>query len=279
MEEKKELNEILLGDHNNNQPSKTKKLILMIIVAIIIVFILLVVVWKMTREEPKEQVSTIDNSIQKMDTFHDENENSVQTNDNFENMSIDDMSKTEEDNKFDKIVQDIKSKQLGSTQESAQESSKIEKPVLGDSHNHQALQSETIQEPALSPDKNITKSNKSQKTLTAKTSPKKEDKKPQKQSSSAAKPKQASAKIQASKNGSIATAGHYLQIGAFSKTPNKYFLEKIKKYSYRIQTSTNNNGQTITKYLIGPYKSRTDANRDVLQITTDIGKPIHIEIK
>lgn len=284
MEEKKELNKILLGDENNHQSSKTKKMILMIIIAIVVILILLIIFWKMTREEPKEQSMTTDTSIEKMDALH--SNEALDNNDDFENMSIDDMSKTEEENKFDKIVQDIKSKQLANNQEASQNNTdqakvqpKEEKPLVSQNVQSNAPEQKPQAKETLKETKKVTKETKQ--PLASKAH---EDKKVQKQTPPPAqKPKQKSTattpvKTSSAKNGSAASPGHYLQIGAFTKTPNKEFLEKISKYNYRTQTSLIN-GQTITKYLIGPYQSRTDANRDVLKITTEIGKPVHIQIK
>ena len=78
-----------------------------------------------------------------------------------------------------------------------------------------------------------------------------------------------------SKNGQSATKGHYIQVGSFGNTPNKEFLGKINNYSYRTYKTKNS-----TKYLIGPYNSRTDANRDMLKVKTDMGDEVfYYEVK
>lgn len=74
--------------------------------------------------------------------------------------------------------------------------------------------------------------------------------------------------------GKIATKGHYLQVGAFNGEANKIFLDKISKYSYRIEKSESSNNK-VTKYLIGPYPSRVDAMKDIQKINTTIGKAFY----
>ena len=55
-------------------------------------------------------------------------------------------------------------------------------------------------------------------------------------------------------NGDIAENGYYLQVGAFSKTPNRAFLDTLNNYSYRTQEIMINSN-VITRYLVGPYRS------------------------
>lgn len=284
MEEKKELNEILLGDDNNNHTSKTKKLFLMIIIAIVVILILLIVAWKMktgSSEQPPAQA--VDNSIQKLDTLHDgTNSTDDVNNDDFENMSIDDMSKSDEESKFDKIVNDIKSKQQLANQKEdthltppAEDSKDQMLPIdkqdddksanAPDTHTTEAIkQAPKAPKPEAKPE--MTKKPSAKPADTAKKTPTK-----------AKEVKQPTAKPVA-KNGSNATPGHYLQVGVFNKTPNKAFLDKIKKYSYRTQTSILN-GESVTKYLIGPYKSRNEASKDIADITSNLTKPVYTQVK
>ncbi|RDU66371.1 hypothetical protein CQA53_03900 [Helicobacter didelphidarum] len=83
-----------------------------------------------------------------------------------------------------------------------------------------------------------------------------------------------------SKQGTTATKGHYIQVGAFSLKPEAIFLNKISKYSYRIESYTDNEGKTVTRYLIGPYKDKQDATRNLQNIRTEIlPSATHKEIK
>lgn len=286
MEEKKELNEILLGDDNNNHTSKTKKLFLMIIIAIVVILILLMVAWKMkTGSSSETPPATVDNSIQKLDTLHDGSNPTDDMNDDFENMSIDDMSKSDQESKFDKIVNDIKSKQQLANQK---EDTHLTPPAE-DSKDQMLPITEQDHQKSTNPLDNhstesIKQAPKSIKTDTTKIEPaKKQSVKPadknKKPVAKSKEVKQPLAKAKpAIKNGSNATAGHYLQVGVFNKTPNKAFLDKIKKYSYRTQTSVLN-GESVTKYLIGPYKSRNEASKDIADITSNLTKPVYTQIK
>ncbi len=69
-------------------------------------------------------------------------------------------------------------------------------------------------------------------------------------------------RMDTSKNGQVAEKGFYVQVG----------------YSYRVYAGTSN-GQPTTKYLIGPYHSRTDAGRDLPKFTTLVSDPVHFEVK
>lgn len=80
-------------------------------------------------------------------------------------------------------------------------------------------------------------------------------------------------------NGDLAENGYYLQVGAFSKTPNKAFLDSINNYSYRIQEIMINSS-VITRYLVGPYKSREDAQKDYERVSRDIAtKPVYLLVQ
>lgn len=284
MEEKKELNEILLGDDNSNHTSKTKKLFLMIIIAIVVILILLIVAWKMkTGSSDQTPPATVDNTIEKLDTLHDGSNPSDDMNDDFENMSIDDMSKSDQESKFDKIVNDIKSKQQLANQKEdthltppAEDSKDQMLPITEQDHQKSTnpLDNHSVESIKQAPKsiKTETKKPESVKKQVAKPA---ENKKPLPKAKEA---KQPLAKPALKNNGSNATAGHYLQVGVFNKTPNKAFLDKIKKYSYRTQTSVLN-GETVTKYLIGPYKSRNEASKDIADITSNLTKPVYTQVK
>ena len=79
-------------------------------------------------------------------------------------------------------------------------------------------------------------------------------------------------------NGDIAENGYYLQVGAFSKTPNRAFLDNLNNYSYRIQEIMINSN-VITRYLGGPYKSRDEAQRDFDRVARDIWTPVYLLVQ
>ncbi|WP_104732188.1 SPOR domain-containing protein [Helicobacter salomonis] len=68
--------------------------------------------------------------------------------------------------------------------------------------------------------------------------------------------------------------GFYLQVGVFSKTPNPKFMEAFVKYPHQIQEL---NGQK--RYLIGPYPTREQADTKLEEVSHNIAKPVHVEIK
>ncbi len=68
--------------------------------------------------------------------------------------------------------------------------------------------------------------------------------------------------------------GFYLQVGVFSKTPNPKFMEAFMKYPHQIQSV---NGQK--RYLIGPYNTREQADAKLEEVSHNVAKPVHVEIK
>ena len=70
------------------------------------------------------------------------------------------------------------------------------------------------------------------------------------------------------------SSGFYVQIGAFSKSPNKTLLRKIglKGFEYIIHNVTIK-GKTYHKVLIGPYKNRSEINKVFGKIKKDLKKP------
>jgi len=68
--------------------------------------------------------------------------------------------------------------------------------------------------------------------------------------------------------------GIYVQVGATSKlTPNKKFLKKIsgEKFSYKL-LPINIKGKKITKILVGPFKSRDLAKKNLVKIKKSLNK-------
>jgi len=68
--------------------------------------------------------------------------------------------------------------------------------------------------------------------------------------------------------------GYFIQIGAFTKTPNKNLLKSITKkgYSYTVY-QLNIKGKLYNKVLIGAYKTRADATRNLSQVKSDFKNP------
>ena len=69
-------------------------------------------------------------------------------------------------------------------------------------------------------------------------------------------------------------SGSYVQVGAFTKTPSKTLLNKIKRYGYTyIIHEMNIKGTLYKKVLIGPYKNRTETLKAMSGIKKDLNKP------
>jgi len=73
---------------------------------------------------------------------------------------------------------------------------------------------------------------------------------------------------------SVLLKGYFVQIGAFTKAPNKNLLKTItqKGYTYKVYTLTIK-GKLYNKVLIGSYNTRADATRNLNQIKQDFKNP------
>ncbi len=77
---------------------------------------------------------------------------------------------------------------------------------------------------------------------------------------------------------SLATTGVYIQVGATSRaTPDKKFLAKLasKSYEYRL-LPIDVKGTKVTKILIGPFNTTTNAKAKLSDIKTNINKDAFI---
>ena len=68
--------------------------------------------------------------------------------------------------------------------------------------------------------------------------------------------------------------GYYIQIGAFTKAPNKNLLKSItsKGYSYKVY-SVIIKGKMYNKVLIGSYNTRTDATKNLSKVKQEFKNP------
>lgn len=78
------------------------------------------------------------------------------------------------------------------------------------------------------------------------------------------------------KKGTKATKGVYLQVGVFSKQPSKKFLQTLKKHKYRTLNVTIND-QKLVKYLVGPFKNRSEAHK--YKVANSLDSSIFFEVK
>lgn len=71
--------------------------------------------------------------------------------------------------------------------------------------------------------------------------------------------------------------GFYLQVGVFSNTPNTDFLNKLSSFAYRVE-KLSRQGKIVNRYLVGPFKTRAEAEAKILDITQKVTKPVLVEI-
>lgn len=260
MENRRELNDILINDDDLQKQNRTKKLMMMMAMALIFLSILIAVIFVITREDEglSDQQIASQTGLNPM-------EQSSNDRDSFIDIPL--AKDSVEDDQFAKIIDDIKKRSEGAQPviSTPKETTApiIEKPI-------------EQQKPVLPP----------KPTPPAPAKPAQPVEKP---AQPAKKPEQnkdianafeniSTSTMDTSKNGQVAEKGFYVQVGSFANKPNAEFLKKISNYSYRVYAGTSN-GQTTTKYLIGPYKSRTDAARDVAKFTSLVSNPTHFEVK
>lgn len=300
METKRELNDILINDDDLQQQNRTKKLMMMVGVAIIILCILIAVIFVITRgEENLDEKSIADNSgltpIQEPQ------------NGGFVNVPIG--NNTSNDDRFQQILDDIRNRNGDSNNQVAQNATQQPSPSTSPltTPTKQTTQpkptQQTNQNQPVLPNNNATTPKKQEPTNTATTTKKPETAKsapaptqtqtPKPQPTQTATPTNSVANafegvatspattspMDRSKNGQVATKGFYVQVGSFANKPSEEFLKKIGNYSYRVYAGTSSNGQQTTKYLIGPYNSRTEAARDLPNFKSLVADPVHFEVK
>jgi len=72
-------------------------------------------------------------------------------------------------------------------------------------------------------------------------------------------------------------SGYYIQVGSFSRTPNKKFIAKIESYNYtHAVQNVKVNGKSVNRLMIGPYTTRDLAKRDLLNIKNKLNKDAYI---
>ncbi|RAX54467.1 hypothetical protein CCY99_03715 [Helicobacter sp. 16-1353] len=237
MDDKRELNDILIGGEDS-RAKQTKKLILLIAAIIVLVIAIVVIALSMTGSKEEEETIIIGT----------ENVNPALPDSSFDNVPV-----NNEEDQFEKIVKEIKARQQSS--ESQTPPTAPVAPVTPTESAKATMPSKAQQatKPVISSQPRVATATTTSNRTTA---------------SSAFR----------GNNGDIAESGYYLQVGAFSKTPNKTFMDNINKYSYRVQEIMINS-KVITRYLVGPYASRSDAQKDYNNVSRDITTPVFLEVQ
>lgn len=263
MDERQELNELLLG---GKKSQNGKKSLLIIIASSAIIVVVAFAMWKFldSKEEPKQQVE-IDSSIMKpLEVESKNNEYDIDF-DNFNN-NLDQIEQIY-DMDFDK-----NNINLDSILNSIGEKTTIEKPESKPANEPQKPESKPINSPSATITNEVkeapkpVESKKPESNKEIKPVIKEPANKPSEPKANAPKPivsetpkaPQAPKVVTAKPTGALLT-GFYWQVGSFEKEPNAEFLNEIKKYNYKTQLNKTSSGTTTTRYLIGPYQSRAAA--------------------
>lgn len=296
METKRELNDILINDDDLQKQNRTKKLMMMIAMALVFLSILIAVIFIITRgeEELGEREVAANNGLTPIESPNE-----------FVNVPLNDNANEEAD-PFQQILDDIRKREQQNNTNTQVEQTTTPPPVMPPVQNPPATSKpaqptqptadskKPATQPVLpaKPSTPVTQPAKS--TTPVKQNPTKPaENTPPVKTTSANKPTApatatnnianmfedvSTPRMDTSKNGNIAEKGFYLQVGSFTNKPNEEFLKKISNYSYRVYEGTSN-GQPTTKYLIGPYSSRTEASRDLPNFKTLVADPVHFEVK
>ncbi|GMB95653.1 SPOR domain-containing protein [Helicobacter sp. NHP22-001] len=294
------LNEVVNG-HEEQKGSGLKKILLIVAIALIILVVVVLVFYKSTREPAKSASLPPEKNMQKVGNGHD-----------FESLTLEPAVKKPEEDRFDKIVKDIQSKQNQSPTEdnnnaklNALPASPLDRPTpthkdIGQSApTHKPVNKEhteahkEIHHEAHKPEQahksEHHEAHKAHQEAHKPTHHKKEaihtaHKVEHKVESKAEHPVHKEKPAHATKHESKPVAKHptavglpkgfYLQVGVFSKTPNTKFLEALKAYPHKVQDFK---GQK--RYLIGPFESKEKADEELEKVSKDVAKPVHVQIK
>lgn len=228
MDDKRELNDILIGG-DDGRSNQSKKIVFLIISIVVLVIAIIAIIISMLSNEDKPETIVLNKGQENVGVAIPQDSNILN------NVEINE----KEEDKFERIVEEIKAQYQ-------QNNTPIEKQPS-------AMPKATI--PVKQPEKKPAAVNRQPKA-----------------------PQQQVRVVNRSNNGDIATSGYYLQVGAFSKAPNKDFIDRMNMYSYRVQEILINS-KVITRYLIGPYKSRAEAQKDYANVARDIATPIYLQIQ
>lgn len=239
MNDKRELNDILIGG-DDIRTKDNKKMIALILGIVILVLAIVIIVFAMTNT--KSNNTTAENTTATTDANPQQGD--------FANMNVD--SNNDED-RFEQIVRDMKNN--ADNTNSTISSNNVNDTNTIQPSNTQSMPTIRQDSPKITMPSKPARSTTPSKTIVS-----------------------SSINKDTLKNGAMAESGYYLQVGAFSKTPNKDFIRKLNKFSYRKQEIMINSN-VITRYLVGPYPSREAAQRDFDRVNRDIARPVFLQIQ
>ncbi len=248
MEEKSELNNIVIDDEQEEKIQSSKKILLISAAAIVLFLIVIVAVYSLNQGDEEENTSpvAVEQGLQPAEKADNIIEAQKAEEPKFEQVPIKDETPANGEDKFEKIVKEIKAKQ---------QNAEVAEPAN--------LPPPPTEEPKAEPVKEVL-------SQTAPVVEKKEESPVKKLIKETAEPK-----------GEVSSvpSGYYIQVGSFAKfTPNKKFLTTIKEngYEYHI-LKTELNGKNIQRVLIGPFKDRDSAKKANVKVKEDINKDAFIK--
>ncbi|TLD97769.1 SPOR domain-containing protein [Helicobacter jaachi] len=312
MDTKRELNDILINDDDLQKQNRTKKLMMMVAMALVFLCILIAVVFVITRDEEElgERQAAANNGLTPIESNKQNNDfvnvplsGNETSEDPFQRI-LDDIRSRDPQNQ----AQNQSSQNLAQNTQPTQpiqpaqpaQSAQNPKPDSKEAKKAEPKPASQPNQPVLpakpkteaKPDSKEAK--KAEPKQSAQATQSAQNPKPAQNAQTPNKPAQVAQnntnnisdifenvpapRMDTSKNGQVAEKGFYVQVGSFANKPSEEFLKKISNYSYRVYAGTSN-GQPTTKYLIGPYNSRTEASRDLPNFKTIVSDPVHFEVK
>ncbi|CBG40376.1 SPOR domain-containing protein [Helicobacter mustelae] len=241
---------------DTTKKKKTQNVVLGV-VAVIAILVILLIIWSFTHSNPKEQA--LEQPQENTNSLLADNQPSSTT-----------QNPSSEYDSFDKIVNEMKDANTPeSTPVAAAKTpdAKDDKELSKDSSTQSYTPGHAADAKHAMHDKTQTSNHLAQKITPS----------PEHVKKSPAKKKRA-AKSFDSLSLQKATAGSYLQMGAFAKQPNKTMQNTLMHHDFRTLEFTDHEGQKLTKYLIGPFKSRKQAE-DYKQQHPELAHSIYYEVK
>lgn len=245
MEEKKELGDILIGDEEALKSTQSKKMILVAAAAVVLFLMVIFSIYALTREEEKKPAPIQSSALEKADQNVPLVQGAAEEN-RFQQVPLQSEENLSSDDKFERIVKEIKAKQSAGATLPTPPSDAA--PLLPKPIEPKREEPKPATAPVTAP-----------------------------KSSGATHPKSAADAFKSvgsapvtskSVSGGEIPKGLYVQVGSFSKfSPTSAFAQKIEqnRFAYKTQREVVN-GNEIVRVLIGPYASRAEANnalRDV----------------
>lgn len=272
------LEDILVDNIEEKPTSKSKvRLIIIAIASLVLLAVLGTLAYVLLKGEPKKNPEFNNTELEKI------------------------VPQETQPDEFDKLIAEIKSKDTANQaqtpistevapQEPAQKTSQVEeKPIAQKTESKSEAKSEIKPEvktatkteskveskPVLTTPTATSKTQEPQKNVQKQEVKKETHKKNEKKTEKAPSASKAFESVKTA----TAPKGFYLQVGVFGGKPQAAFVSKISSFQYKTET-LQKSGKVLTRYLIGPYSNRAQAEKMIFNVMQAIGiKPIVVEIK